>query len=133
MHCFPDYAECTDLAFEPRRVYSLSNKLSSRQIICVLGRFELLPKLYFILGYFSLVAGAIAFFLCMVPMHLTFSCLAFCTFLFIAPTIYAAKVVYDLMGPQWHTERDFIRKYSDQRTTFGWEIMDERMDAKMAT
>ena len=106
----------------------LTNKLSTRQIMGVLGRFELLPKLYFILGYFALVSGAIAFFLCMVPVHLTFSCLGFCTALFIAPTLYVAYVVYDLMAAVWATEKENVTNHRlNSRTTFGWDLMDESM------
>lgn len=48
-----------------------------------------MPKVYFVAGYVMMVVGATCFFLCLVPAHATWGCLAFCTAFMIAPTFLA--------------------------------------------
>ena len=66
------------------------------------------------------MVGATAFFLCMVPSHITWSCLALCGGLFILPTLWMSYTVYaKIMAPSWKQEQEFDRGLDDA----GWHLL----------
>ena len=80
-----------------------------------------MPDLYFAFGYFALVAGAVFFFLCLVPEHLTWGCLAFCTLFFIVPPFYMSAMIVRIMKPSVIAERRLTEEFVRRKSSFAWE------------
>ena len=71
---------------------------SSSDIRNKMGFVWYLPAAYFMFGYLTMVLGATCFFLCLVPSHMTWGCLAFCTVFMIFPNFLALCRGYGIVN-----------------------------------